>query len=115
MRSLAAKRALSQPKSGPAISQNRAPTASALAAKLVARWAGTALGSCGAAGAPIEFVHRKCGHVTQARVVCDGCGEDLGAHNVRPQLGPGGELAYVEAIEDAGGGKPVFLRPAVAA
>lgn len=69
----------------------------------------------GAAGAPIEFVHRKCGRVTQARVVCDTCGEDLGAHNVRPQLGPGGDLGYVAAIEDAGGGKPVFLRPARAA
>ncbi|HUR40068.1 MAG TPA: helix-turn-helix domain-containing protein [Verrucomicrobiae bacterium] len=64
-----------------------------------------------ARGAPIEFVHRKCGEVTQARVVCNTCGEDLGAHNVRPQLGAGGELAYVEAIEQAGGGRPVFLKP----
>lgn len=61
-------------------------------------------------GAPIDFVHRKCGQVTQARVVCSHCGEDLGAHNVRPLLGPGGDLAYVEAIESAGGGKPVFMR-----
>jgi len=61
-------------------------------------------------GAPIDFVHRKCGQVTHARVVCSHCGEDLGAHNVRPLLGPGGELEYVEAIERAGGGKPVFLR-----
>jgi DNA-binding HxlR family transcriptional regulator len=61
-------------------------------------------------GAPIEFVHRKCGQVTQARVVCNVCGDDLGAHNVQPRLGAAGELAYVEAIEQAGGGKPVFLR-----
>jgi DNA-binding HxlR family transcriptional regulator len=67
------------------------------------------------AGPPIEFVHRKCGQVTQARVVCNVCGEDIGAHNVRPQLGRGGELAYVEAIEQAGGGKPVFIRPVRAA
>jgi DNA-binding HxlR family transcriptional regulator len=65
-------------------------------------------------GAPIEFVHRKCGHVTTARVVCEHCGEDLGAHNVRPQLGRGGKLAYVQAIEQAGGGRPVFLRPGIA-
>src|SRR5262245_28496871 len=56
-------------------------------------------------GAPIEFVHRKCGHVTQARVVCNVCGEDLGAHNVQPKLGAAGELDYVEAIEKAGGGR----------
>jgi hypothetical protein len=34
---------------------------------------------------------------------------------VQPQLGPGGELAYVEAIEQAGGGRPVFRRTARAA
>ncbi len=61
-------------------------------------------------GAPIDFVHRRCGQVTQARVVCNVCGEDLGAHNVRPLLGPGGKLDYIEAIEEAGGGKPVFMR-----
>jgi DNA-binding HxlR family transcriptional regulator len=66
-------------------------------------------------GVPIEFVHRKCGQVTNARVVCDACGDDLGAHNVQPQLGPGGEVSYVEAIEQAGGGRAVFIRPARAA
>ncbi len=66
-------------------------------------------------GAPIEFVHRKCGQATTARVVCAHCGEDIGAHNVQPRLGPGGELRYAEAIEQAAGGRPVFLRPARAA
>lgn len=61
-------------------------------------------------GAPIEYVHRKCGQVTQARVVCNTCGEDIGAHNVRPMLGPGGEPRYVEAIEQAAGGREIFLR-----
>lgn len=79
----------------------------------LSRWGNRWL--AGAAGAPIEFVHRKCGHVTHARVVCDGCGEDLGAHNVQPMIGSGGELAYCEDIEQAGGGRPVFLRPARAA
>lgn len=76
----------------------------------LARWGNRWLAD--ARGAPIEFVHRKCGQVTQARVVCNVCGEDLGAHNVRPRLGPAGNLAYVEAIEAAGGGKPVFIRAA---
>lgn len=75
----------------------------------LARWGNRWL--AGERGAPIEYVHRKCGHVTQARVVCGACGEDLGAHNVQPQLGRGGEPGYVEAIERAGGGRPVFLRP----
>jgi DNA-binding HxlR family transcriptional regulator len=75
----------------------------------LARWGNRWLAD--AKGAPIEFVHRRCGQVTQARVVCSVCGEDLGAHNVRPLVGPGGELSYVEAIEQAGGGRPVFLRP----
>ena len=79
----------------------------------LARWGNRWL--AGDSGAPIEFVHRKCGQVTSARVVCSHCGEDLGAHNVQPKLGPGGELGYVEAIESAGGGRPVFLRPGRAA
>jgi DNA-binding HxlR family transcriptional regulator len=74
----------------------------------LARWGNRWL--TGARGAPIEFVHRKCGQVTHARVVCSACGEDLGAHNVQPQLGVAGDVSYVEAIENAGGGKPVFLR-----
>ena len=76
----------------------------------LARWGNRWLAAEGQA--PIEFVHRKCGQVTNARVVCDACGEDLGAHNVQPRLGPGGELSYVEAIENAGGGRAVFLRTA---
>jgi DNA-binding HxlR family transcriptional regulator len=79
----------------------------------LSRWGNRWL--AGPEGAPIEFVHRRCGRVTQARVVCDTCGEDLGAHNVRPQLGAGGEERYVRAIEEAGGGRSVFLRPGRAA
>lgn len=75
----------------------------------LARWGDRWL--AGAQGAPIEYVHRRCGRVTQARVVCDACGEDLGAHNVRPQIGPAGDVDYVEAIERAAGGRAVFLRP----
>jgi len=61
-------------------------------------------------GAPIEFVHRKCGEAALARVVCGHCGEDIAAHNVQPRLGPGGELRYAQAIEQAAGGRAVFLR-----
>ncbi len=76
----------------------------------LARWGDRWLD--GGTGAPIEFVHRKCGRATTARVVCAHCGEDIGAHNVQPRLGPGGEMRYAEAIEQAAGGRAVFLRPA---
>lgn len=79
----------------------------------LSRWGNRWLAEPGRA--PIEFVHRRCGEVTQARVVCNTCGEDLGAHNVKPQLGAGGVLEYAEAIERAGGGRSVFLKPARAA
>ena len=39
-------------------------------------------------GAPLELVH-DCGHVTQTRLVCDCCGEDVTAFNVVAQAGPG--------------------------
>jgi DNA-binding HxlR family transcriptional regulator len=79
----------------------------------LARWGDRWL--AGASGTPIEFVHRKCGQATAARVVCTHCGEDIGAHNVQPRLGPGGEPRYAEAIEQAAGGRAVFLKPARAA
>jgi DNA-binding HxlR family transcriptional regulator len=79
----------------------------------LARWGDRWL--AGENGAPIEFVHRKCGQATTARVVCAHCGEDIGAHNVQPRLGPGGEVRYADAIEQAAGGRAVFLRPARAA
>ncbi len=40
-------------------------------------------------GAPTELVHRSCGEVTHARVVCDQCGEDLDPHDVEVRPGPG--------------------------
>lgn len=40
-------------------------------------------------GAPTELVHRTCGEVTHARVVCDRCGEDLDPHDVEVRPGPG--------------------------
>jgi DNA-binding HxlR family transcriptional regulator len=58
---------------------------------------------------PTLFRHSKCGRVTQARVVCGGCGEELGAHNLRPVLGPGGDEQYVRSIERAAG-RHVFQR-----
>ncbi len=40
-------------------------------------------------GAPIELVHRSCGQVTHAELVCAWCGEKLTARNVRAVAGAG--------------------------
>jgi len=41
------------------------------------------------AGPPVEMIHKGCGHVAQAVVVCSACGEALDGRDVRVQLGPG--------------------------
>ncbi|MBJ8343689.1 helix-turn-helix domain-containing protein [Antrihabitans sp. YC2-6] len=40
-------------------------------------------------GPPTELLHRTCGERTQARVVCEHCGDDLIAHEVEVLPGPG--------------------------
>jgi len=40
-------------------------------------------------GPPLEIVHRACGHVTEAVVVCSECGEPLNSAGVRAIPGPG--------------------------
>jgi DNA-binding HxlR family transcriptional regulator len=60
-------------------------------------------------GAPIEYVHRSCGHKTQPIMVCTECHEPLRPGDVTPVIGPG-------LIAAAGGEKipreklPPFLR-----
>jgi DNA-binding HxlR family transcriptional regulator len=75
----------------------------------LARWGNRWL--AGAEGPPIEYVH-KCGQVTAGRLVCTQCGEDLGAHNVRPRLGRGGDARYAAGLEQAAG-REVFLRAGI--
>lgn len=75
----------------------------------LARWGDRWL--AGNQSAPTLFRHSKCGSVKRARVVCGDCGEELGAHNVRPVLGPGSEAEYARAIERAAG-REVFQREA---
>jgi DNA-binding HxlR family transcriptional regulator len=40
-------------------------------------------------GAPIELVHKDCGHVAQAVETCSACGEPITARDVRAVAGPG--------------------------
>ena len=36
--------------------------------------------------APVEIVHRVCGHVTEPRMTCSACGEPMAAHDAEPRL-----------------------------
>ena len=40
-------------------------------------------------GPPMELIHKGCGHVSQATVVCSECGEPIGPRDVRALPGPG--------------------------
>lgn len=40
-------------------------------------------------GPPIVLHHTRCGHDTQARVVCEHCGEEIPAAESRMRMGPG--------------------------
>jgi DNA-binding HxlR family transcriptional regulator len=54
---------------------------------------------------PLLLEHRACGHVTNATMVCDTCGEALDARSVRAVPGPG---ATGEVIA-----RPATVQPAV--
>lgn len=58
-------------------------------------------------GAPLEFVHTRCGRAA-ATLRCAHCGDELGAHNVRPRPGPGAPPGYAEALEKRAG-RAIFL------
>jgi DNA-binding HxlR family transcriptional regulator len=45
------------------------------------------------AGPPLHVIHRACGAVTEAVMVCSSCGERLGARDVEASASPGHELA----------------------
>jgi DNA-binding HxlR family transcriptional regulator len=40
-------------------------------------------------GPPMELIHKSCGHVSEATMVCSECGEPLRARDVRAVPGPG--------------------------
>ena len=50
-------------------------------------------------GAPVEYLHRRCGHVTRPVLSCSECGEPLNPRDVQPRIGPG-----LEAALEKGGG-----------
>ncbi len=36
--------------------------------------------------APVEIVHKSCGHVTEPQMTCSECGEPMAAHDAEPHL-----------------------------
>jgi DNA-binding HxlR family transcriptional regulator len=41
------------------------------------------------AGAPVVLIHEACGHDAAPRLTCSHCGEPVGPHDIRPEVGPG--------------------------
>jgi DNA-binding HxlR family transcriptional regulator len=52
----------------------------------LARWGDDWM--AGDAGAPLEYVHEKCGHKARPVLTCSECGDPLRPEEVKPQLGP---------------------------
>jgi DNA-binding HxlR family transcriptional regulator len=40
-------------------------------------------------GPPLELIHHSCGEISEAQLVCSGCGEPIGPRNVEAVAGPG--------------------------
>jgi len=55
-------------------------------------------------GAPLEYVHQRCGNKTTPTLTCDECGETLRPEEVRPQLGPA--LADLALLLESGAEVP---------
>jgi DNA-binding HxlR family transcriptional regulator len=51
------------------------------------RWGDTYL--AGPQGPPIVLRHNTCGQIADARLTCTVCGEEVDAHDVTPERGPG--------------------------
>ena len=51
----------------------------------------------GAAGAPLEYVHEKCGNKARPVLTCSECGDPFRPEEVKPQLGP----ALLEVVPQA--------------
>ena len=48
-------------------------------------------------GPPMQLIHKSCGHVTEATVVCSECGEPMGAEGRAGGPGPGAVEPLVPA------------------
>lgn len=53
-------------------------------------------------GAPLEYVHQKCGKLTRPTLTCNECGEPLRPEEVRPQLGPALNKLLTDLGEEGG-------------
>jgi len=40
-------------------------------------------------GPPVVLVHKACGHDAAPQLTCSHCGEPIGPHDIRPEVGPG--------------------------
>jgi DNA-binding HxlR family transcriptional regulator len=49
-------------------------------------------------GPPLELIHKDCGEISQARLICSACGEPIGARDVRAIPGPGAVEPLVPTV-----------------
>ena len=40
-------------------------------------------------GQPLQLIHKECGHIAEAQLVCSACGEPIGRRDVEAIPGPG--------------------------
>ena len=40
-------------------------------------------------GPPLQTIHKECGQISEAQLVCSACGEQIGPRDVEPVPGPG--------------------------
>jgi DNA-binding HxlR family transcriptional regulator len=53
-------------------------------------------------GPPLRMIHRDCGHVCDATMVCSACGEPIGPRDVRAEPGPGAVEGLIRASAGPG-------------
>ena len=46
-------------------------------------------------GPPLRLIHKQCGEISEAQLVCSACGEPIGPRDVRAMPGPGDVEALV--------------------
>ena len=52
-------------------------------------------------GPPLELIHERCGHVSDARMICSSCGEPIGPRDVRATPGPGAVERLIRTAQEA--------------
>lgn len=61
-------------------------------------------------GPPIVLRHQPCGQITHPSLICGQCGEQVTAHNVTPEPGPGFQAPHSELATDIESDETAWLQ-----